>query len=94
MRTTKVSSNHYSVIVSVFNWVDDDYETTFMNLYNLQYYGLKEKEKQETLNKDEKDLLKETEEKLKSHISEIYAFRGKVFVEIDGRKYYICSFQK
>lgn len=94
METTKVSSNHYSVIVTVFCWDDDDVKTTEMNLYSLQYYGLKKKEKEEVLNKDEKAYIGTLEKTLNRYMSEVNAYRGKVFVEVGGERYYVKSFQK
>lgn len=94
METTKVSSNHYSVIVTVFCWDEDDTKTTEMNFYSLQYYGLKKKEKEEGLDKNEKSYLATLEKTLNPYMSEVNAYRGKVFVEIGGERYYVKSFKK
>ena len=95
MMTTKVSSSHYNVIVPVFMWEDDEDNTSKMNFYSFQYYGLKIKEEQgDVLDRTEQDYIKTLEKKLGSYISEVNAYRGKVFVEIGGEKYYVSSFKR
>lgn len=95
MDVSKVSSNHYSVIIPVFAWDDDSEKTTLLNLYSFQYRAAKKAEERgETLTKDEKDLVYSLEKKLNNYINEVNAYRGKVYVEIDSKRYYIKSFSK
>lgn len=95
MDVTIVSSNHYSVIIPLFAWDDDDEKTTLLNLYSFQYRAVKKAEERgETLTKDERDLKNSVEKQLNKYISEVNAYRGKIFVEIDGKRYYVCSFKK
>ena len=93
MNVTIVSQNHYSVIISVFAWDDD--EIALLSLYNIGYYALKKAEEQgKTLTSDEKALLKSLEKDMNRYIDDVNAYRGKVYVEIDGKKYYVKSFRK
>lgn len=95
MDVTVVSSNHYSVIIPIFAFDDDEETTVLMNIYSFQYRAVKKKEERgETLTKDERDLKNSVEKQLNKYISEVNAYRGKIFVEIDGKRYYVCSFKK
>lgn len=94
MWTTKVSSNHYNIVVPIFTWDDDEEKMVKLNFFSFQYYSLKMKEQNETLSKDEIEALRYDEKLLSPYISEAGAYRGKVFVEIGGKIYYVCSFQK
>lgn len=93
-RETKVSSNHYSVIIPVFTWEDNDNKTVTMNMYAFKYRTLKQKEENGEIKQDEKTLITRLEGYLSPYISEVNAYRGKVYAEIGGKKYYIKLFQK
>lgn len=93
MKVTQVSSNKYSVIVPIFTFDNDDDKTVTLNFFSFQYRDLKHKEKNESLSTEEKDVLKYLESKLSPYKDEVKAYRGKVYVEIDGKKYYVKSFQ-
>lgn len=95
MKVTLVSSSHYSVIIPVFTWDDDSEKTVLMNINSLQYRALKQAEERgEKLSTDEKNLLYSLEKQLSKYINEVNAYRGKIYVEIDGMRYYVKSFQK
>ena len=95
MKVTKVSSNHYSVIIPPFAWNDDDNKTALMNFYCFQYRSLKTKEKNgEILSSDEKEGLANLEKILNPYMSDVDAYRGKVYVDISGERFYVKSFQK
>ena len=94
MRVTKVSVNHYSVIAPVFTWPDNKDKENVMNDLSIQYSALKQLEKEGSLGKEDKQFMLQIENILTPYMSEVNAYRGKVFVEIDGERYYVKSFQK
>lgn len=95
MDVTIISSNHYSVVIPIFVWEDDADKTTKMNFFSFQYRYLKLKEANgETLSSDERTLLTRLEKEFKPYINMINEYRGKVFVDIGNKRYYIKSFQK
>ena len=95
MNTTIISSNHYSVVVPIFVWDEDSEKTTLMNMYSFQYRACKQaQDRGEKLTSDEKDLMNSCEKELNKYINEVNAYRGKIFVEIGNKRYYVKSFSK
>jgi hypothetical protein len=95
MDTTIISSNHYSVVVPIFVWDDDSEKTVLMNMYSFQYRACKQAEERgEKLTSDERSLMISCEKELNRYIGEVNAYRGKIYVEIANKRYYVKLFQK
>lgn len=95
MDTTVISSNHYSVVVPIFAWDNDSENTTWLNYISFQYRACKKlEERGEKLTSDQRDLMISTEKQLNNYIGEVNAYRGKIYVEIADKRYYVKSFQK
>ena len=92
LTTTKVSANQYTVIAPVFVWEDDDSKTYLMNFYSLQYRALKQKTG--SLTSDEKKIMQQLEKDLGKCAYMVDTYRGRVYAEVEGKRYYIKSFQK
>lgn len=95
MRVTMVTTNHYTVVIPVFVWDFDLDKTTDMQFFSFLYRSLKLKEERgEKLREDELATLPRLEPMLRPYSYMVDAYRGKVYAEIDGKRYYVLSFKK
>jgi len=85
------SGNYYTLEVSVFDGSDGTYSNE--SFYVRQYVDLLEKQKTTTLDKDQRNLLNKLSKQLPTPGAKAKkAFTGKLYAEIDSKRYYFKNF--